>query len=82
MTYIRDFVYHALEHHYKELKEKHVKPRYMYELINEEMEKGLITATLEYSGFHLGNTAEILGISPATLNKKIKKHDIFVLNFS
>ena len=72
MTYIKDFIYHSMEWHYQELKSKKIKPEFMHDFISEEVEKGLICATLDFTGFHLKNTAEVLGMSPSTLNKKIK----------
>ena len=72
MTYIENFIYHSCEWHYQQDKTQNIKLKFMLDLINEEAERGLIRSTLEYTGFHIGNTAEVLGISPSTLKKKIK----------
>jgi len=82
MSYIENFIYHSCQWHYQESKNKSIKPRFMLELINEEVERGLIRSALEYTGFHMDNTAEILGVCPSTLKKKIKKYDIYILDFS
>ena len=42
----------------------------------EEMEKRMIVKGLQQTGGHKGKTAEILGISPVSLWRKIKKHDL------
>jgi DNA-binding NtrC family response regulator len=41
-----------------------------------EMEKSLIAKTLQRTGGHRGKSAEILGISPVSLWRKIKKYDL------
>ncbi|MDO3379848.1 sigma-54-dependent transcriptional regulator [Geoalkalibacter halelectricus] len=41
----------------------------------EEMEKRLILKTLEHTGGNRGRTADILGISPVSLWRKIKKYE-------
>ena len=83
MSYIENFAYAVADNHYTKIKSKSDdQPRFMHELMTEEIERGLIRATLEYTGFHFGNTAEVLGMSTATLKKKIKKYDIYVVDFS
>jgi len=42
----------------------------------EEMEKRLIVRGLRHTGGHKGRTAELLGISPVSLWRKIKKYDL------
>ncbi len=42
----------------------------------EEMEKRLIVKGLRHTGGHKGRTAELLGISPVSLWRKIKKYDL------
>ena len=80
---IERFIYAIAEMRYEEaIRNPQDEPRFMLSLVTEEIERGLIEATLAYTGFHLSNTAEVLGISPATLKAKIKKYDIFVLDFS
>ncbi len=51
----------------------------MFDLIHEEVERGLIQATLEYTGFNLTSCADVLGMSITTLRSKLKKYNIFVL---
>lgn len=80
---IERFIYAIAEMRYEEARRNpQDEPRFMLSLVTEEIERGLIHATLAYTGFHLSNTAEVLGISPATLKAKIKKYDIFILDFS
>ena len=80
---IERFIYAIAEMRYEEArKNPQDVPRFMMTLVTEEIERGLIAATLAYTGFHLGNTAETLGINATTLKAKIKKYDIFVLDFS
>jgi len=80
---IERFIYAIAEMRYEEArKNPQDEPRFMMSLVTEEIERGLIEATLAYTGFHLNNTAEVLGISPATLRSKIKKYGIFILDFS
>ncbi len=43
----------------------------IYQIILEEVEKGLIEATLSRCGYNQSWTAEILGLSRNTLRKKI-----------
>ena len=83
MSYIENFAYTVAESHYEETRDKgNEKPKFMHDIITEEIERGLIRATLEYTGFHFSNTAEVLGVSTTMLKKKIKKYDIFIMDFS
>ena len=79
MSYLEQFVYGIAKHHYEGLNGKTMKPKCMLDIFNEELERGLIQATLEYNGFHIGTSAEAMGMSTNTLRSKLKKYDIFIL---
>ncbi|WP_157966635.1 helix-turn-helix domain-containing protein [Fastidiosibacter lacustris] len=83
MSHIEKFIYATAEARYENArKDPTDQPRFTLSIVTEEVERGLIEATLAYTGFHLTNTAEVLGISSATLKAKIKKYGIFMLDFS
>jgi DNA-binding NtrC family response regulator len=41
-----------------------------------EVERQQILAALEQTGWHRGKTAEILGISPSTLYRRLRDYDL------
>jgi len=41
-----------------------------------ESERQQILAALEQTGWHRGKTAEILGISPSTLYRRLRDYDL------
>jgi DNA-binding NtrC family response regulator len=41
-----------------------------------EVERQQILAALEKTGWHRGKTAEILGISPSTLYRRLRDYDL------
>ena len=50
MTHIENFIYRAMEHHYQQSASiGHKTPTFIKSFVNEEVERGLIKATLEES---------------------------------
>ena len=43
-----------------------------------EVERQQILAALEQTGWHRGKTAELLGISPSTLYRRLREYDLEV----
>jgi Fis family transcriptional regulator len=48
----------------------------LHELVMSEVEKPLIVATLEHTGYNQSKASEILGMSRSTLRKKIERYKI------
>ena len=77
MTHIENFIYRAMEHHYQQSASiGHKTPTFIKSFVNEEVERGLIKATLEFTGANLKQTSKILGISMGLLKKKMYAYDM------
>ena len=48
----------------------------LHAMVLAEVEKPLLEATLQHSGFNQTKTAQILGISRSTLRKKLEQYNI------
>ena len=51
-------------------------PSELYDFVISEVEKPLLEATLDYCGGNQSKTAQVLGISRATLRKKLATYQI------
>ncbi|MGZ8192636.1 MAG: helix-turn-helix domain-containing protein [Methylobacter sp.] len=49
----------------------------LYAMVMSEIEKSLLEATLEHSGYNQTKTAKALGLSRSTLRKKMDQYGIF-----
>ena len=48
----------------------------LHAMVLAEVEKPLLEATLQYSGYNQTKAAQILGISRSTLRKKLEQYDL------
>ena len=69
---LRNFTEDALHSYFKNLNGH--KPAEIYKLVMGEVEPPLLKSTMEYTSGNQSVAAEILGISRATLRKKLKQY--------
>lgn len=77
MSYIENFIYRSMEWHYAQTKNKGFEqPKYIKQILTEEVERGLLRATLEFANYDLKQVGEMVGMSIALLKQKIKCYGI------
>lgn len=77
MSYIENFIYRSMEWHYAQIKSKGLdRPKYIKQILTEEVERGLLRATLEFANYDLKQVGEMVGMSIALLKQKIKCYGI------
>ncbi|PPC91827.1 MAG: Fis family transcriptional regulator [Methylobacter sp.] len=64
----------AVEHYFSQLKDHEITN--LYDLVINEVEKPLLEATLEHSGYNQSKAAKTLGLSRSTLRKKLDQYGI------
>lgn len=65
------------EWHYAQIKNKGLEqPKYIKQILTEEVERGLLRATLEFANYDLKQAAPMVGVSIALLKQKIKCYGI------
>lgn len=72
---LREFVLNTLENYFSQL-DAALPPTNVYDLVMEEIEPPLFTATLHYTKGNQCKAATLLGISRSTLRKKLKLYNI------
>ncbi len=72
---LREFILHMLENYFAQL-DASLLPKNLYDLVIEEIEPPLITATLSYTKGNQCKAAVLLGISRSTLRKKMKLYNL------
>jgi Fis family transcriptional regulator len=71
---LRDFTEEALRQYFKELNGH--KPGDLYGLVIGEVERPLFVTVMDYTHGNQTQAAEILGMTRATLRKKLKQYDL------
>jgi len=69
---LRAFVEKATQNYFDRLHGE--TPKDVYELINSEMEAGLLTIVMKFTRGNQSRAAVLLGLSRGTLRKKLKKY--------
>ena len=70
-----DSVYQAVVE-YLEVIEQTNRPIGLYKLIMDKIEPVLLNTVLQHTDYHLGNTADLLGISRSTLKRRMQRYRI------
>ena len=82
MSYIENFIYRSMEWHYTQTKNTGFeRPKFIKQIITEEVERGLLRATLEFTNYNFKKAADVVGMSITVLKQRVKSYGINIPKF-
>ena len=75
---LSDKVKELVNNHLQRLHDQNIEPVALYQIVMEEFERGLLSATLERTNGNQSEATEILGINRGTVRKKMKQYGYIV----